>query len=163
MNSWPWGPDDPFRDIILEQAKLEEALALASNKETPIYDGGTYAPTYLGATLAGVTTYTLQAGFWRRIGTIMVTWGAVVWSAATGTGTALISLPFPSSSVANSNFSGSVRCSSVTFANSTPQVQFAASATAWQMLSPLTNAGGTLVAVEAAGNLIWTIVYIVDP
>lgn len=127
------------------------------------WDGPTsYTPTYLGATTPGTTTYSLQAGFYIRIGNLVICWGAVVWTAATGTGTALISLPFTSTATTNANFSGSVRCSSVTFANGTPQVQFAASSAAWQMLSPLTNAGGATVAIEAAGNLIWTIIYAID-
>ena len=121
-----------------------------------------YTPTYLGSTVAGATTYTLQAGFYTRVGNLVTCWGAVVWTAATGTGNALISLPIAATATASANFSGSVRCSSVTFANSTPQVQFAASQTSWQMLSPITNGGGATVAVEAAGNLIWTITYAVD-
>ncbi len=149
-------------DIWRAIQEIQEEISRLKTPDALYRDSGTYAPTYLGGTTAGVTTYSLQAGFYTRVGRLITCWGAVVWTAATGTGVALISLPFAASSVANANFSGSVRVSSVTFANSTPLVQFAAGATAWQMNSPLTNAAGTNVAIEPAGNLIWTITYAVD-
>lgn len=151
-----------YEALVRRLNKLETAVGRAVVRERGDYSFGTYVPTYLGAITPGTTTYTLQAGFYTRSGNIVTCYGAVVWTAATGTGTALISLPFTVTSTANANFSGSVRCVNVTFANSAPQVQFAASATAWQMVSPLTNAAGTAVAIEAAGNLIWTIVYAID-
>lgn len=150
------------RALIYQLRRVRSRLTRTETKPTWLYLEGTYVPTYLGATTPGVTTYTLQAGFWIRTGRLVTCWGAVVWTAATGTGVATISLPFTATATANTNFSGSVRVSNVTFANGTPQVQFGASATGWTMNSPLTNAGGTNVAVEAAGNIIWTITYAVD-
>lgn len=57
---------------------------------------GTWTPTYLGRTTAGVTTYSGQpSGFWYRIGKLTFVHGYVAWSAATGTGQAAIGgLPF---------------------------------------------------------------------
>lgn len=142
---------------------LRRRISRLETKTTPLYlPGGTYTPTYLGGTTPGATTYSLQAGFYTRIGNLVTCWGAVVWTNATGTGTALISLPIAATATAGANFSGGVRVSSVTFANSTPQIAFAATQTSWSMVSPLTNAGGTNVAIEVAGNLIWTITYAVD-
>lgn len=70
MNNWPWGPDDPFRDIILEQQRLEEEISNISNKETPIYEAGTWVPTLSGAGTAGTFTYTAteRGGEYTRFG-----------------------------------------------------------------------------------------------
>lgn len=56
---------------------------------------GTFTPTVLGATTAGVTTYTKQAGTYQRIGSWVHFQLDVRWSAATGTGQLIIDgLPF---------------------------------------------------------------------
>ena len=123
---------------------------------------GTYAPTYLGDTTAGATTYTTQAGFYVRLGRIVIAWGLLVWTAATGTGNARVSLPFPVSATTNTAFSGTIDMLGVTFANSTPTPEMTASVTGFIMRSPLTNANGAVVAIEAAGTLAFTIVYAID-
>lgn len=67
------------------------------------YEEGTFTPVAAGSTSAGTGTYTVQAGFYTRIGrevTIRLTIG---WSAHTGTGGLRITgLPFTSASTANS-------------------------------------------------------------
>jgi hypothetical protein len=125
------------------------------------YDFGTYVPTYVGGTTAGVTTYTTQSGAWVRVGALMVATGTVVWTAATGTGNARISLPLASANVANQNYSGSLRTVNVTFANGTPQIIVVNNSAFFEMQSPLTNAASTTVAVEAAGNIVFTVNYFI--
>ena len=120
---------------------------------------GAYAPTSEGSTTPGVTTYTTQQGSWVRLGPIVIVTGTVVWTAASGTGTALISLPSIVANVANQNFSGSARTVNVTFANSAPQVLILPNTAFFQLSSPLTNAAPAAVAVEAAGNIVFTVVY----
>jgi len=57
---------------------------------------GTFTPTVLGATTAGVTTYTKQAGVYQKIGSWVHFQLDVRWSAATGTGQLIVDgLPFP--------------------------------------------------------------------
>jgi hypothetical protein len=121
----------------------------------------TYTPTYDGA-VSGSTTYTTQAGFYMRDGNRITAWGTLVWTAASGTGNAQISLPIAASSTTNSNLSGSVRVTTVTFAAGTPQVLITASSTFFLLQSPATNAASTTVQVEAAGNIVFTVVYTVD-
>jgi hypothetical protein len=118
-----------------------------------------YTPTYEGDSTPGVTTYSLQEGTYIRIGNIVVVSGVVVWTGATGTGDARISLPIEGASGLNQ--SGSLRLVGVTFAAGTPQIEFSGTPY-FKMRSPATNAGGTLVQVEAAGNIIFTVVYVVD-
>lgn len=116
---------------------------------------GTYTPTYLGATTAGATTYTTQAGFYVRIGTIVFFNGRVVWTAATGTGTAIISLPFTAANVSEKHYALAIRTNGVTFANGNLVARISPNAAVFQMDSLLTNAAPTAAAVEAAGDVLW--------
>lgn len=157
-------------DEILRLLRENDArLGITEVKEVPgaipgftsFYAQGTYSPTYLGGTTAGATTYTLQQGAWTRIGNVVIVTGTVIWTAATGTGNAQVSLPLTSVNVANQNYSGGLRTINVTFANSTPQIQIVPNTNFFIMLSPLTNAASTNVAMEAAGNIIFTVMYFV--
>jgi len=141
-------------------------LNRTETRETPFavgfsqfYDVGTYVPTYLGATTPGVTTYTTQQGAWIRIGAAIFVTGTVVWTAATGTGSAIISLPFAPVNITDQNYSGSVRTVNVTFANNAPQILIVPNAATFILQSPLTNAASTTVVVEAAGNIVFSVFY----
>ena len=119
-----------------------------------------YTPTYDGA-VSGNTTYTVQVGSYVRLGPIMIAAGIVVWTAATGTGNARITLPDTAVNTTNLDYGGSLSLSGVTFTNSTPTPELIFNNSFFQMRSPLTNAAGALVQVEAAGTLIFTITYFV--
>lgn len=68
------------------------------------YAEGTFTPTVVGSTTAGVGTYTVQQGNYTRIGNRCFFNLVVVWSATTGTGNLQIGgLPFTSNAAANSN------------------------------------------------------------
>lgn len=121
------------------------------------YTEGTYTPTYTGASVAGTTTYSLQTGEYRIIGDVCITWAAIAWTAATGTGNARFSLPFACTQLG----SGGVRIDGVTFANSAPGINLASGDSFFTLLSPITNAGGTTVAMEAAGNIIYTVTFLI--
>lgn len=121
----------------------------------------TYTPTYDGA-VSGVTTYSVQQGSYVREGNTVAVTGTIVWTNATGTGDARISLPITASATTNQNFSGFVRTVNITFANGSVQAQIAANTAYMIMFSPATNAAGTTVQMETAGNLIFTAVYFVD-
>lgn len=135
-------------DIQRRQKQLEALSRLT-------YDKGTYVPTYLGATTAGATTYTTQDGFWVRRGRSVFFHGRVIWTAATGTGTAIVSLPFTSANVTGMRAMTVVYPTNVTFANGSIAAQIAPNSAVFVMNSPATNAAGTAVAVEAAGDLIF--------
>ncbi len=126
------------------------------------FASGTYTPTYLGGTTPGTTTYTLQDGGYVQIGQVVLFHGVVVWSNATGTGNARISLPFTSSSGVNDYYSGSLRLTNVTFANSAPEMMIDPATSYFTMDSPLTNANPTKVAVETAGNVVFSGFYFAD-
>ncbi len=149
------------RDIArrLEQTQVVERPGASG--QTTFSASGTYTPTYLGGTTAGVTTYTLQQGGWVRLGPVVIVTGTVVWTAATGTGTAQISLPFTVQNVTNQFFSGSVRVDAVTFANGAPEVVVSPNTAVFILVTPITNAGSPALVVEAAGNIVFTIVFFV--
>lgn len=143
-----------LREIL---ARLDQLEALSKLN----YSKSSYTPTYTGSTSAGTTTYSVQQGSWVRIGKLLIVTGTIVWTAATGTGDARISLPTGTANVADQNFAVALRTVGVTFANGTPQGQIAAGTAYFTMLSPLTNAASTTVQMEAAGNVIFTAVYFV--
>jgi hypothetical protein len=123
---------------------------------------GTYTPTYLGGTTPGATTYSAQQGAWWRYGPIVLVTGTVTWSAATGTGTARISLPFTAASTANQNLGGACVVSGVTFANSAPELFIVPATAYFTLVSPLTNAAAAAVAIEAAGTIVFSAFYALE-
>ena len=151
---------DPFLTIQRQVQLLTDTLERLRKSDIGTV-AGTYTPTYQGGTTAGVTTYTTQQGAWTRVGNTVIVTGTVVWATATGTGDAQIVLPFTAANVANQNFAISIRTTAVTFASGTPQGQIAANTNYFTMQSPLTNAASTAVAVEAAGNVIFTAIYFI--
>lgn len=133
---------------------LEKQVARLMARSFLLYEASTYTPTYEGGTSAGTTTYSVQAGFYVRIGKAVFFTATVVWTAATGTGNAQVSLPFTAANGTNEAWSAYVRSINVTFANGSVQGQITGNTNFVFFLSPATNAAGTNVAVEAAGNLV---------
>lgn len=146
---------------VLRRLLALERAAREPKGELLTYATAAYTPTYLGAATPGTTTYTTQVGAYTRIGNVVFFTAYVVWTAATGTGVAVVSLPFTSANVTNQRFAVSVFTSSVTFANSGVQGVILPNTTRVQFASPLTNAASTDINVEAAGSLNVTGWYLV--
>lgn len=145
-------------DLVRQVRKMRARLARTEAKGGPLYLEGTFSPTYFGSTTAGVTTYTLQSGFWTLVGRVAIVLGEVTWTAATGTGNARIGTPGNLPPGADSV--GVVAVNGVTFANSTPiPIIQAAGGGQLRMFSPLTNAAPTEVAIEAAGDIRFFIAF----
>jgi hypothetical protein len=125
------------------------------------YQKGAYTPTYTGGTTAGTTTYTTQIGFYTRVGRLMFFNGRIVWTAATGTGTAIISLPAASVNSADMRYGVMLKTDGVTFANGSIQGRIAPGDTVFRMSSPATNAASADIAVEAAGDVTFSGFYYV--
>lgn len=70
------------------------------------YEEGTFTPTIVGGTTAGVGTYTNQDGKYTKIGNIVHCQIYLGWTAHTGTGSILFSLPF--TAAAGSGFASGV-------------------------------------------------------
>lgn len=140
-------------DILRRLAQLEAHAH-------PIYQRGTFSPTYFGSTTAGATTYTKQSGDWRRWGTIAAVMGEVTWTAATGTGNARIGMP--GNLAPSADGVGVVYVNAVTFAASAPSAIIqSAGGGQLRLFSYTTNAAPTEVAIEAAGDIRFCIVYFI--
>lgn len=144
-------------DLQLQDLARKLAPYLRPWVFTPFYvDTTSYTPTYTGASTAGVTTYTTQTGSYVRLGSLVLVWGNVAWTNATGTGNAQISLPL---TPAVASTLGNVRSNLVTFAAGAPEVL--TSGAFLQLRSPATNAATTPVAIEVAGDLLFAVAFVV--
>lgn len=145
----------PFDRVFQQLREIFKRLDQLEALSRLSYAKSTYTPTYLGATTAGATTYTTQDGFYTKIGRVVFFHGRVIWTAATGTGSAIVSLPFTSNTTTGMRSIAVVYPTNVTFANGSIAAQIAPNSAFFVMNSPATNAGGTAVAVEAAGDIIF--------
>lgn len=126
-----------------------------------IYKKGSWTPTYTGSATAGVTTYTVQTGFYAQIGCVAIVAGTLIWTAATGTGNVRINLPLTPANVANLNYGGGLYSNGVTWANTGINWFIAPNVALLRLFSPASNAGSTEIAIEAAGEIRFTAVYFV--
>jgi hypothetical protein len=145
-----------FEEVARRLDELTRRLDQLDACSVMSYAKSTYVPTYEGSVTAGVTTYTTQVGFYTKIGRVVFFNGFVAWTAATGTGNAVISLPFTPDATANMRYAVSVRTNNVTFANGSVQGRIAPNDARFFLDSPATNAASTAIAVEAAGDIIFS-------
>lgn len=128
-----------------------QSAAVVPGALGPLVEDAAYTPTYYGATTPGVTTYTTQAGYYQRVGNCVFFSAFVVWTAATGTGEARVSLPF---TPATYFCALAVRSYDVTFAGASPQALVIPGTAAAVFEYPVTNAASVRINVEAAGQLL---------
>lgn len=71
------------------------SVTFGSGTALSVYAEGTFTPTVVGQAVAGTTTYTVQNGYYTKVGNVVFVWALVAGSGATGTGNALFgALPF---------------------------------------------------------------------
>lgn len=142
-------------DMIRELKRNDERLRLTEVKEVP-GNSGSWTPTYLGDVTPGVTTYSVQVGTYTRMGKVILFTGYVAWTAATGTGGAILSLPFTAENVTNQRFAPALRINAVTFANAGIEGLILPNTAYVSLWTPASNVTTTQVAVEAAGDISYT-------
>lgn len=142
-------------DMIRELRRNDERYRLTEVKETPGLTGS-WTPTYLGQTTPGTTTYSVQVGTYTRIGDTIFFTGYVSWTAATGTGGAILSLPFTAANVSNQRFAVACRINAITFANAGVEGLILPNTAFVSLWTPASNVTTTQVAVEAAGDISYT-------
>lgn len=121
------------------------------------YEEGTWTPTALGATTAGTTTYAAQFGTYTKIGNIVHATFNVGYSATTGTGDLIISLPFAMKTQTGLRATGSVQTSQYNLSaaagslscytssgSSNMNIYLSADDVAWQV-QPITNETATFI------------------
>lgn len=150
--------------MIDQQRQIRDILDRLERLEKPDIGGQwtAYSPTYEGSSSPGVTTYSVQQGWYLRLGPIALVTGLVAWTAVTGTGNAQVGLPLTPSASAGFRASGGFRVSSVTFTTTTPMLIMSPSLPFFTMESPVSNAVGNVVQMEAAGNITFSLFYGVD-
>jgi len=124
------------------------------------YEEGTFTPTVVGTTIAGVGTYSVQDGKYTKTGNIVKTSFQITWSAHTGTGNIKFGgLPFTSAE----NVVGSIRCRNVSIPTGHfAQIALVSSTT--EILFETFDADGTDnapagKAIEAGGDIYLEITY----
>jgi hypothetical protein len=94
---------------------IDTGKSMNVTTQTPL-NFGTWTPTIVG-TVAGTTTYTVQAGMYTLVGNIVYVEATITITAATGTGTAIVGgLPFTIKNIANYLPIGTCQVSSATWA-----------------------------------------------
>ena len=95
------GAQDQFATDFLTFSN--DATRVSSNvNDLDWYEEGTFTPTVVGVSTAGVGTYTTQIGHFTRIGDTVSFDITVIWTAHTGTGnTEIGGLPYASRNTAN--------------------------------------------------------------
>lgn len=117
------------------------------------YATGTFVPTVVGSSSAGVGTYTNQEGFYTIIGNRIFYQLRVTWSATTGTGNLRIGgLPFPSNASASTSpqtiyFNG-------TDAGESYMAQISANASFASIFNHIGSTGTAALAIPASGDLM---------
>lgn len=79
-------------------------IAALESQEKTIYVKNTWTPTFVGSTGAGTYTYTIQVGYWTRVGQLIFVRGRIGISAITGAPTGnmrIAGLPLNAVNIAN--------------------------------------------------------------
>ena len=139
------------------QRQIQDMLARLERLEKTDVGGiaTTYTPTYLG-TVPGVTTYAAngQIGQYIRVGNLCAVSGRLSWTNATGTGTALISMPFTSVNRTNYRAVFAVSLSSYTFtANSFVIGSLSENSSNMNLAESANGAAVAALAVDTAATL----------
>jgi len=130
------------------------------------YSEGTFTPTLIGASTAGTTTYSVQDGYYRRVGNLVIIQAVVTGTGATGTGNALFGgFPFTIKNQTQGTAVGSVLMSNAaswTWPTGSTSAAFQGlinSTTAIIFVSGTAVAGGALQMANAAFNFQFTLSY----
>ncbi len=95
---------------------LQPGTNLITTSSRTASNQGTFTPTLLGGTVNGVTTYSLQAGFYTRNDDLVTIQGRIVITGATGTGDAVIGgFPYTVTNTTNYDPVGNIAVSSATW------------------------------------------------
>lgn len=116
----------------------------------------TFIPIISGETSAGVGTYTLQAGFYHKIGKLVFVVGSITWTAHTGTGNMLFSnLPFAVRNVVNYDPECAIRTDSIAWPAASTMVfgEFITGQTYGQIHGIRTAGSVQLVQMSASGTI----------
>lgn len=107
-----------MRELVFTMQRQYEDIAQAVNgdiRNSQEPGNQNYTPTIEGATVAGVGTYTNQIGWVLRQGLMVDVWFNIKWTAHTGTGGLVLTLPYKSAVTPGNPWVGSIIASGITF------------------------------------------------
>lgn len=139
-------------------AEINAALALLT--PTP----KRWTPFIVGTTLGGVGTYSIQKGWYTKVGQQVTAWGTLRWSAHTGTGNMRIAgLPCPAMRDHDTLFRayGSLVAETLTFTQQLV-LTLVAGESVMQLQSMTTGASAAETALDTAATVAFTITYLTD-
>lgn len=117
------------------------------------YEEGTFTPTIIGATTAGVGTYTAQAGRYTKVGRLVCFHISLGWTGHTGTGSLTISgLPFVTANAASLIPVPNALASNLTYSG---QLSLAINfnSTTISMYAQVSNTALTAVPMDTSGTI----------
>lgn len=125
------------------------------------YEEGSWTPTIVGSSTAGVGTYTTQSGRYTKIGNKVTLHGSIVWTAHTGAGNIWIGgLPF--TSAANNIAYGNGEWVNLASISGAPLFYIGNSFTIAAALGVSTTTGAnTPVPIDTAASVFFSITYMV--
>ena len=145
-------------------AKTPDGSGTVGSEVLNDYEEGTFTPTVLGSTVAGVGVYTVNNGFYTKVGNLVTVQVYLIWTALTGGAGDLRfgGLPFAASGETNALSSASVGyVDNITLtANNILTVFNSASNTFLQAYQyPVGGGAASIVPVDLAGGIFYTITY----
>lgn len=153
-----------IEQLAQEIVALRKRLEVLEGIESPLYATGTWSPTMAGGTTAGTTTYPASGriGHYTQKGREITATGVVEWTNATGTGNMRLSLPFTSASGTRRYYAASLYTDGITIGtNYTPYGIVFAGVDYLELYTPVNNGSPTAIAVEAAGLVVYTVIYFI--
>ena len=127
------------------------------------YEEGTFTPTVIGATTAGVGVYTIQGGSYTKIGNLVTVQVYLSWSAHTGTGNMRFgNFPFNSSSNSGSNNGvsfGYVNNIALSASNVLTAINTIGTSYVDAYQYPVGGGTSTSVPIDTAGDVIFSLSY----
>lgn len=124
----------------------------------------TFTPTIVGSTVAGAGTYTLQSGYYTRIGNMIFAQLTITWTAHTGTGNLLIGgFPFTCRNSANYTPEGIINTQNMNLpgaANRTAIGSFQPGASQLNTYVAVNAGADSPIQMQASGTIDCTIAYL---
>ncbi len=123
-----------------------------------------WTPTIVGSGAAGTATYSIQVGYFQRIGNVVFLYFNLAWTGHTGTGQMLIeTLPVAPNNTTNLWFTNTLLSSGITYPASRTylvgDIRGNISSTRIFIDACGSGVASDIVGVSAAGTLIGTMVY----
>jgi hypothetical protein len=152
-------------EVTPRQGLLESVVVDSTSTYNIANNISTWTPTITGGTVAGTTTYTAQFGTYIQQGRLITATFNVAYSATTGSGNLLISLPFPVRTQTGLRFVGSVQTEGFNLTEAAGSLSLFASSGGATMTINLSRDDATSVVQQITNEtaqFFGTITYITD-